>query len=417
MVPRGALALLLDARFGRYFFGKVGSSVGLWIQNIAAAIVVWDLTGSVTLVGMISVAQFIAPVTLAPWTGALTDRFDRRRLLMIGCSTSGLAGLLLSVAAIAGVLDARLIVGASVVVGLGLALSGPAMQALLPALVPSQDLDQAIALNAMVGNLARAIGPAVGTGLLALGGARWAFGVAAAGHLLWTVWLVGLLPVHRRRADTRPRAFDGFRYVGRSRRLRRLMFAVALLGFGIDPILTLTPALADDLGRGETAVGLMASSFGIGAVLVAFLQSGLRRRLSQQSLGGLGFAAMAGGLAVVAVTTTFQVVIVGLAMCGAGFLLATSALTTQIHRLVDDGVRGRVMAVWTMAFVIGRPTAAATNGVIADQFDVRVAVALGVLVSLIAALIARGTRTGREPERREPSDRRTERSDETEEQD
>ncbi|HEX6219802.1 MAG TPA: MFS transporter, partial [Acidimicrobiia bacterium] len=160
-----SLRVLRDRRFGPYIGANFTSNIGNWFQNVAAGIVVFQVTGSNTLVGTVSVLQFLATLLFSPWSGALADRFNRRKLLILAqaISASGAVGLALWVGleGVEGLPGVWPIFAASGIIGLGYAVGISAMNALIPALVEPDDLDDAIALNSASFTLARAIGPAL----------------------------------------------------------------------------------------------------------------------------------------------------------------------------------------------------------------------------------------------------------------
>ena len=389
-MPRGAMALLTDPTFGPFFGGRVASACGLWVQNIAAALVMWQLTESAFLVGLVSVAQFAGPLILSVWTGLLTDVFDRRTVLLLGRLVSGIAALALCLIAVVapGGLTPGPLVSCMLLLGVGYALSSPATHALIPALVPQQDLEIAVALNSLVGSLARAVGPAVGAVLVVAGGPAFAFGGAALGHLGFAVVLVFIRPVPTERA-TSARLLDGMRHVWNDRTTLCLLIAVTALSFGVDAVITLSPSVASNLGGTEASVGLLASAFGVGALLAAGLMRWLRARTTLRWISLLGLVVQAAGLSVIAVGASLGMASTGFAIAGCGFLWAATAINTRIQQHVPGLLRGRVMALWTVAFLGFRPIAALTNGAVADVFSLGSALMLGAAVSLAAIGVAR----------------------------
>jgi MFS family permease len=391
---RGVASLLRDRAFGPFFVGKVLSSCGIWIQNIAAAVLMFELTRSAFMVGAVSMLQFAGPLLLSLWAGALNDRLDRRKLLTAGRVVSGVAvgSLALAVAlrGTGGFGGPAVLLAAVFVMGIGLALSSPAMQALVPALVPDEDLEPALALNSAGPSIARTVGPALGAGLLVLGGPALAFGVAAGAHLTFAlVLLLFVRPRPQRRPRGGARLFGGLRYLLDDRNAGFMLLGVALLGFGADPVVTLTPSLADQLNGGGETVGVLATAFGAGAVMMSVLFNQLRRVLSLRRAGMAGFWLVAAGLVVAAAGTTVPVGVAGFVLAGLGFMLATVALNTRIQRRVPDELRGRVMALWGVAFLGSRPFAALVNGSIADLASVQVALLTAGAVVLAASLFAR----------------------------
>jgi predicted MFS family arabinose efflux permease len=262
--------------------------------------------------------------------------------------------------------------------GIGFAVSVPTMQALVPALVEPRDLAQAVALNSVTFNLARAIGPALGAVILVTLGPSWAFTINACSYTLLIVALLVIRPreVERLRSDDQDGSVrEGLRYVRREPALVVLLVGVAALGFGTDPINTLTPAMAELLGSGDALVGWLVSAFGAGAATMTFGVAAVRRRVALGPLGIGGLAVLTGGLLGFAVSLNAPMAVAALFVSGLGFLLAVTALTTELQQRVDEHVRGRVMALWGVAFLGSRPLAALIDGAVADLVSPRAAAA------------------------------------------
>lgn len=390
---RTTVQLLRDRTFGPFVLGKLFSSCGIWLEQIAAAVLMFQLTRSAFMVGAVSVVLFAGPLVLALWTGTLTDRRDRRRLLMVGRGLSGTAVGVLAVLILWNGVDGfggpPVLLATAAVMGVGHAISVPAMQALTPGLVPDEDLEQALALSSVAPSIARTVGPAVGAGLLLVGGPALAFGVAAAAHWVFILALGWVRPRPQRREAGRPRTLGGLRYLLRDRTAGMLLLAIGLMGFGADPVITLSPSLADGLGGGSGLVGLFASVFGLGAILMVLVFRRLRGWLSLREVGVAGYLVAGFGLTVAALVPTPAGAAAGFLVNGVGFLLTTVALNTRVQRRVPDELRGRVMALWGVAFLGSRPIAAAVNGAIADAVSVTAALLVAAAVVLVASLLAR----------------------------
>jgi MFS family permease len=154
--------VLADRNFWPYFAGNLLSNCGTWFQNLAQALLIYRLTGSTLLVGVVNFAQFVGTFALAPWSGMAADRFDRRRLMIVAQSFAVVVTAVLALLAAAGRASAPVVIGLALLLGITTAFSVPAMQALVPLLVPTHELAGAVALNSVTFNLARAIGPVVG---------------------------------------------------------------------------------------------------------------------------------------------------------------------------------------------------------------------------------------------------------------
>ena len=387
---RSSWELVRDRTFGVYFVGNLVSNCGTWLQNIASAVVVYDLTGSTVLVGAVSMVQFAASLLLSPWAGALSDRVDRRRLLIGGqviavVAAAGLAAWTAAVG-IEGLPGPWPIFAAATLIGIGWAISVPTMQALVPALVEPEDLDQAIALNSITFNIARAVGPALGALALVHLGAAATFGLNAATYVVLIITLLLIRPRAIEREEHRGDGSvrEGLRYVRREPALYVLLIGVTALGFGTDPINTLTPAMADVLGGTEALVGWMVSAFGAGAATTAFLVGAIRKRVSLGTMGVFGLAVLAAGLIGFGASPFVPGTLVALVVAGAGFLLALTGMTTELQRRVPEPLLGRVMALWAVAFLGSRPVAALLDGMLGDLFGPRIAA--GVAGAITAAV-------------------------------
>lgn len=395
--PRGSFGLLRDRTFGPFFAGKLLSTIGVWIHNIAAAIVVWDLTRSTLLVGAVSIGQFTPQLLLAPWSGARADRGDRRRQLLLGrmVTAAGSGGLALWIwlIGIDGTSGAAVVIAAATVVGIGFALGGPAMNALVPALVRPRELPGAIALGSLPMTVARSAGPAIGALLLYSAGPAAAFGVAALLNVLFTIIIavISIRDVPRRQSnDGSVRA--GWRYLRADAGMSALMLGVVTIGIGADPVITLTPAIADRLGQASSFVGTLASSFGIGAAVGFLMLSRVRLVLGLPRLAVTGLTGLAIGMLALAITPTVAGAIAAMAIGGIGMAFALTSLTTMIQQQVPEDLRGRVMALWGVAFLGSRPIAAGASGWITDNSSVVVALVVVVVVLLLGAITVRPSR-------------------------
>lgn len=390
---RTNLSLLRDRDYGPFYAGKVLSNSGVWMQNLAAAVLMYELTGSAFMVGMVSAFQFTPAFVLALPSGAMSDRFDRRRLLMVGRVISGVAITVLGALVLAGgaaTTRPAVLLAAMLIAGIGWTLSQPAMMALVPNLVPKEDLEVALALSSSVPSIGRTAGPIIGAGLLVLGGPGLALLVAGAFHLVFAAMLTRVHVRDRVRADGRAGLLGGLRHlVTDDRRAGVLMLGVVVLGFGSDPAITLAPSLADDLGGGDGLVGVLVAMFGLGAIVLSVGFRRLRRRLSLRGASMLGFVLLSAGLVIVAATSTIPVVEAGFFVQGAGFMLVMVALNTRLQQRVPELLRGRVMAVWGMAFLGLRPVAALVDGALADLVGVRTAMLLVAACTLLGIVFAR----------------------------
>jgi MFS family permease len=381
-----AVAVLVQRNLWPYLVGNTLSMCGTWFQNIAQAILVYRLTRSTFLVGVVSFAQFAGVFVLAPWAGSAADRYDRKRLLVVTqLGAMAVTGLLAALEG-AGLVNAPIVIGLALVLGLTTAFAIPAQQALVPALVDIEDLAPAVVLNSLTFNLARAIGPVVGALVVGALGIGPAF---ALNSLSYAALIAGLLFVHPRavqvRTVERPRLRESARLVRADPRLRALLVTVAALSLAQDPVTTLTPAFATDvLHRSDTLTGWLVGVFGLGSVLAIGLASrreGLERRMPVTAFL-LGVAMVA-----FALSTTLLPVVVALLAGGFCFLATNTGATTLVQLEVAEEQRGRVMAIWTIAFLGTRPVGSVIDGALASATSVHVAGLVMALPAFAAAAV------------------------------
>jgi MFS family permease len=378
--PAAALRLIRSRNFGPYFLGNAASASGTWFQSLAAALLVYRLTHSAFLLGVLSFGNFVPVLLLAPWAGSAADRFDRRRILLATQLVS--AALALGLASLAWAGLARVWVVVAFAVGLGVmsAFSAPTSQALLGELVPRRDLASAVALNSMTFNLARAVGPALAAVSVRTLGIPASFAINSASYLLLVLGLAVVRPaprVHATRAQARLR--ESLRLVHGQPRLLAFLLVVAAVGFASDPVNTESPAFAHAFGRPDTEAGFVIGAFGAGAVTAAFLLAGRVAGSRRRMLATL--ALLVGGMAGFSLVPWLSVGFVFLFAAGFGYLASNTSATSRLQLGVEEQQWGRIMALWGVAFLGLRPIASLVDGAIAGAFGVRVA---GVVLSVPA---------------------------------
>ncbi len=398
--PRSRAALLRDPVVGPLVVGRTLSTLAVWFTNVAAAILVYDLTRSATAVALITTAQFAPQLLLVPLTGVRADRADRPRQMLQGALLTGSGSVLLVAQALTGGFtsgrDALTVGVAAALTGIGFAVGGPASQSLLPSLVRPSELADALALGSLPIIIARAAGPAVGALLYVRTGALATFAISAGLHAAFIAVLVairGRLAVDRdgHAGDRRLRA--ALSYLLDHPRAGLALIGVGVIGIGVDPVVTLSPPLADLLGDPGELVGTLASSFGLGTAMGYAVLPRIRGVMGLDRLGAAGLRVMAAGLVVAAAAAStgdlaVPVALAGLGLAGVGMPLALNSYTTVIQADLPDGLRGRVMALWSMAFIGSRPLAATLDGAVADAAGVRVAILTAAALVLLGAGVA-----------------------------
>jgi MFS family permease len=394
-VPRAAWRLLGDRNFGPYFVGNLLSNCGTWFQNIAQAILVYRLTHSTFLVGVVNFAQFAGVFVLAPWAGRAADRFDRRRLLVVTQVGSLTVALTLAALAKAHVATAPVVILLAGALGLTLAFAIPALLALVPLLVEPRDIAPAVAVNSVTFNLARAIGPVLAAVVIRTLGIPWAFALNAVSFLALIVALAVIRPRPQHHVvGAPPRLRDSIALLRRDARLLALFVAVAAVSLTVDPVTTLTPGFSTEVfHRADTLTGWFVGAFGLGAVLAVLLipKGDVRLRTMAATL-----ALLAAGMAGFGLAGSVDLALVALFVAGIGYLTTVAGATTVIQVEVDDEHRGRVMALWSIAFLGLRPLGSLLDGAVGHGVGLRPAVlvmaAPAAVVAVALALVGNGRR-------------------------
>ena len=378
--PAAALRLIGDRNFGPYFVGNAASATGTWFQNLAASLLVFRLTGSAFLLGVLNFANFVPVLVLAPWAGSAADRYDRRHLLLVTQVVSATLSAALAVLAWGGLAKVWVVIAFALGLGVASAFSAPTSQALIGNLVPREELGSAVALNSMTFNLARAVGPVLGAISVDQLGIPASFAINSASYLMLVLGVLVVHPTGRlrpTRAETRLR--ESLRLVRDQPALLAFLLIVTAVGFASDPVNTLAPAWAHAFGRPDTDAGYIIGAFGAGAVAAAFLLAG---RVTGSRRRMVGTLLMLGcGMVAFSLVHWLPVGLVLLAIAGFGYLASNTSATSRLQLSVDEHQRGRIMALWSVAFLGLRPFASLLDGAIAGAFGVRTA---GVVLALPA---------------------------------
>jgi MFS family permease len=378
--PTAALALIRSRSFGPYFAGNALSASGTWFQNLAASLLVYRLTHSAFLLGVLNFCQFAPVIVLAAWAGSAADRYNRRQLLFVTQTMAALLAATLAVLAWSGVVNAWVVI--LFVLGLGVtsASSIPAQQALIASLVEPESLPTAVALNSMTFNLARAVGPVLGAVSVEYLGIPASFLLNSLSYLIFVAALVTMRPRAQETATPETsRLRDAFGLLRDDPRLLAFLIVVAAVGFASDPVNTLAPAFAHAFDRKDTVAGFIIGAFGAGAVTAALFVAGRvagsRRRMA------ITLTLLGGGVIAFALSPWLPLGFVLLFVAGTGYLASNTSATTRLQLGVSEAQRGRMMALWGIAFLGLRPLASLADGAIASAAGVRAA---GVILALPA---------------------------------
>jgi len=382
--PAAAFSLIRRRSFGPYFFGNALSATGTWFQNLAAALLVYRQTHSALLLGVLNFSQFLPILLLAPWAGGAADRWNRRRLLLVSQSAAIVLSGGLGLLAWRHLAPTPVVIGDAVALGIVSAFSAPAQQALIATLVEPNEVPTAVALNSMTFNLARAVGPATAALAVEYLGIPAAFGLNA---LSYVIFIGALVLIGSQQQELADRSVSYLRasidILRRKPQLLVFLLIVAAVGFASDPVNTLAPAWAHAFGRKDTVAGYIIGAFGAGAVTAGFVVAGRvggsRRRMF------LTLLLLGGGLVGFSLTPWLPVALPVLFVAGVGYLASNTHATSRLQLGVEPWERGRIMALWSVAFLGLRPFASIVDGAIAGAFGVRTA---GIVLAMPALACA-----------------------------
>jgi MFS family permease len=376
-----------------FFVGQGISMVGTWLQQVAMGWLVYRLTGSAWLLGVVAFSANAGFLVLGSFAGVLADRVDRQRAMFL---TQGVlaaqAGLLALLTALHWVAPWQLVVLA-LVAGIANAIDIPLRQSLYVHFVDDRaDLPNAIALNSMLVNAARVVGPALAGVLLAVTSEAACFALNALSFVAVFHALARIrFPQHHRGAHAgrgwRESWLEGFRYVAGFAPARALLGIAAVLAFTIMPYASLMPVFAKDLyGGGPEVLGWLLSAAGAGALLSMLYLAGRR------TVVGLGrvivAAAAAAGIALAgfAQVRVLPLGFVLMFVAGGGVILAAASANTVLQTVVRDELRGRVAGFYTLSFLVVIPVGNLVAGALAARVGVPTVFLLNGVVAFVAAL-------------------------------
>jgi MFS family permease len=380
--------------YRRFWLGSLVSSLGLWIQTIALGWLVYDLTHAATWLGTVSFCGNAPTLVLGLVGGAIADRASRRLIMTASVLLLAAGSLVLALLTWLGVLTLWQVIAISMVSGVATALYTPAMHSIVPALVGGEHLLNAISLNSVQFNLARAVGPALAGGLYGPIGPAGCFALNACGFLGMAL-VLARIRIPSRPAEAPPpilRALrEGLGYVRRHTVIGPAIFLSAVMSLFGFPYIILLPAVAHGLGLEASGLGWLMACVGGGAVAGGLATSALAGggpRLAVRGTVAFGIV-----LSAFAVVDTVAATMTVLFLLGALQTVSIAALTTTIQSTVHDGMRGRVMSMVMVIFFGFSTFGGLVAGVIGDRLTVPWALASGGVVTAVVGVVLARSRT------------------------
>jgi MFS family permease len=374
-----------------YFIGQGISLIGTWMQNIALSWLVYRLTGSVFLLGLIGFTSQIPTFILSPFTGVLTDRYNKLKIMTIAQVFFMLQAITMTVLVMLNIVEVWHIIVLSLVFGIISAFDAPARQSLVVDLISNpKHLGNAIALNSALFNGARLVGPAIAGITIAAVGEGLSF---LLNSLSFVAVIVSLLLVKLQARKQKPASADfrnsfseGFQYTFRSGPIRMLILILAILSLFGFPFIVLLPAYAKEiLHGGSDTLGFLMSGLGAGALTGALIMAARKTVLGLGKIITINVILLGMAIIFASLVSHTGFTLVALYIGGLCMILSLASINTMIQTIADEDKRGRVMSFYAMALMGTLPIGNLLAGSIASGIGISNTMLVGGIVTILSA--------------------------------
>lgn len=387
------MASMRVRNFRIYFIGQAVSFAGTWMQRVGQALLVLEIGGTGTTLGLVLAVQMLPVLLLSVWTGPYVDRFAKRRILIVTQAVSAVSALGLAIVVGAGSVEMWMVYASALLLGLAQLFDHPARQSIVPEMVGDELLANALSLNSVMINMARVVGPALAGLVIASMGLAACFYINAVSYLAVIVALLALraselVPVVRRARASG--ALEGFRYVARTPSVRwplAMMAVIGTLGYEFQVSL---PLLAERTFDSPNSYGTMSAMQGLGAIVGGLVVANRYRGRKRVTLA---YVAIAFGVlfSAVAVAPSLALALVACALMGSTSTALLSVGNTTVQLATEPDRRGQVMSMWSMAMLGSTVVGGPLVGWIGEQFGARYCVAVGGISAIVAGVVGLST--------------------------
>ncbi|HNR03043.1 MAG TPA: MFS transporter [Anaerolineaceae bacterium] len=383
---------LQHPNFRLWFSGQIVSLIGTWMQATAQGYLVYELTESPIMLGIVGFANGIPVWLFSLFAGTIADRISRRKMLLITQGSMMVLAFILAALTFSGVVQAWHIIILALLLGTANAFDAPGRQSFVVDLVPKQELTNAIALNSSVFNLGTIIGPSVAGLVYAWLGPGWCFTINGVSFIAVLLALVLMKIAPRPPVQTAQRSMihnltEGLRFSFRDENIRVLLImltACAVFGFGL---LALMPAWATHVLGGDVRTnGMLLSARGVGSLVAALMIAYLGARIIRGKLWSLGSLVMPVALLLFALFRVLPVSLLMLVVMGWSLMSVVNLTNALIQTHIPDELRGRVMSVYILLFQGGFPIGSLIAGWLAGITSEAITVFAFASVLLIVAI-------------------------------
>jgi MFS family permease len=390
-----ALRALRHRNFRIYYTGQAISMIGTWVQSIANTWLAWQLSGSTAITGLVGFMGHIPMLVIAPFAGVLGDRFDRRRLLFIVQCLLIVQSVLLALLVGFDKITVPWLVSLVFVIGLLNAVETPTRQSIFVQLIDDRaDLPNAIALNSVLMNATRLVGPALGGLLIAATSETVCYTVNAVLTVAVLVSLANIRIAQLTQTSAQgeqgffAQMAEGWRYAFGQQVIVALLVIIGIISFTISPYVTLMPAIVVKSFQGGSAlVGYFIAAVGLGAFI------GAMRLATRKNVRGMAkwipIAAIVAGVATLGFSHSrlIWLSLICMALLGFGFITAGATINTILQSIVDDDKRSRVVSLYTASFIGAAPLGHLASGWLADHIGAPNTFLVNGSVCLLAGLV------------------------------
>jgi MFS family permease len=382
---------LQTRNFRLYFLGQVVSGTGSWMQMVAQAWLVLRLTDSGVALGVTLALQFAPTLLAGAWGGVLADRVDKRKLLIGTAAVSAGLAFVLGAVTATGVVEVWMVYVLAVGLGLVTAVDNPGRRSFVPELVPAADIANAVGLNSSVFTAARVVGPALAALVIATAGVAWCFvlnglsfsAVIVALLLMRPSELRASVPVPRRSRQLR----EGLGYAWHNRDVRMALLVTAIIGTLAFNYQVVLPLMAEEEFGGDAGTfGTMMAMLGAGSFVGALWTAHFGRaseRVMLLAVLSLGVTTLAASLA-----PSLALELVALPLVGLSSMVVLSMATAVCNEATSPEFRGRVMALFAIAFLGSTPIGGPLTGWVSQAIGPRAGLGIGAVAALVTATIA-----------------------------
>ena len=381
-------AALRHRNFQLYFAGQLISNAGTWMQVIAQGWLVYQVTHSELALGVVGFASAIPSLLATPWGGVVVDRMPKRTLLILTQTGAMLLAFILAALAFTGLVRQWHIIVLAACLGLVNSFDSPGRQAFVVEMVGREDLSNAIALNSLMFNAARVVGPALGGLLLALVGAAWCFTINGISYLavIWGLWVMEVRPLGTKVEAESPwkQFLGGVRQASDQMELGGLILISLIFSVFAISYIPLLPAFVElVLNQGAAAYGWLTAAFGLGAVAGALMIANRPRpgwHGNWLFVANILFPIMLSAF----VFNTFLPLSFLLEFgMGMAFMVEYTMINTLLQTRVSDNMRGRIMGLYTITFLGFAPFGNLALGALSSRIGLSIAITLFAAVSLV----------------------------------